>query len=55
MRALDVHAHLGKDVVFGHVITEENLLDGYKDTIVQGAIVQPSLPRFSLKANKRNP
>lgn len=52
MRALDVHAHLGKDVVFGHVITEENLLDGYKDTIVQGAIVQPSLPRFSLKANK---
>lgn len=23
MRALDVHAHLGKDVVFGHVITEE--------------------------------
>lgn len=43
---------MGKDVVFGHVITEENLLDGYKDTIVQGAIVQPSLPRFSLKANK---
>ena len=27
MRALDVHAHLGKDVVFGHVITEENLLE----------------------------
>lgn len=52
MKALDVHAHLGKDVVFGHVITEKNLLDGYKDTIVQGAIVQPSLPRFSLKANK---
>lgn len=46
MRALDVHAHLGKDVVFGHVITEENLLDGYKDTIVQGAIVQPSLHVF---------
>lgn len=52
MRAIDVHAHLGDDVVFGHSITEKTLLDGYRGTIVQGAIVQPSLPRFSVEANR---
>lgn len=52
MRAIDVHAHLGDDVVFGHSITEKDLLDGYQNTIVRGAIVQPSLPRFSVEANR---
>lgn len=52
MKAIDVHAHLGNDVVFDHSITEQTLLDGYRDTIVQGAIVQPSLPRFSIEANR---
>lgn len=51
-KAIDVHAHLGDDVVFGHSITEQSLLDGYRDTIVSGAIVQPSLPRFYIEANK---
>lgn len=52
MKAIDVHAHLGDDVVFGHSITEEDLLCGYKNTMVKGAIVQPSLPRFSVEANR---
>lgn len=52
MKIIDVHAHLGDDCVFDHHITERDLLKGYEDTQVEGAIVQPSLPRFSLKANQ---
>lgn len=52
MKIIDVHAHLGDDCVFGHKITEENLLKGYENTQVTGAIVQPSLPRFSVQANR---
>lgn len=52
MKVIDVHAHLGDDCVFDHHITEEDLLNGYRNTPVDGAIVQPSLPRFSLKANQ---
>lgn len=52
MKVIDIHAHLGDDCVFDHHITEENLLEGYQGTSVEGAIVQPSLPRFSLKANQ---
>lgn len=52
MRIIDVHAHLGDDCVFDHHITEEDLLKGYENTQVEGAIVQPSLPRFSLRANQ---
>lgn len=52
MKIIDVHAHLGDDCVFDHHITEEDLLEGYRGTFVEGAIVQPSLPRFSLKANQ---
>lgn len=52
MKIMDVHAHLGDDCVFDHHISEEDLLKGYEDTPVTGAIVQPSLPRFSLQANR---
>lgn len=52
MKIIDVHAHLGDDCVFDHHISEEDLLKGYEDTPVAGAIVQPSLPRFSLQANR---
>lgn len=52
MKVIDVHAHLGDDVVFDHHITEKDLLEGYRNTPVKGAIVQPSLPRFSLEANR---
>lgn len=52
MKIIDVHAHLGDDCVFDHHITEEDLLRGYENTPVEGAIVQPSLPRFSLEANR---
>lgn len=51
-KAIDIHAHLGDDVVFGHSITEQSLLDGYRDTIVCGAIVQPSLPQFYEETNR---
>lgn len=52
MKIIDVHAHLGDDCVFGHHISEEDLLNGYENTPVEGAIVQPSLPRYSLQANQ---
>ena len=34
------------------ILEEEDLLNGYEATPVTGAIVQPSLPRFSLQANQ---
>ena len=40
MKIIDVHAHLGDDCVFDHHITEEDLLEGYRGTFVEGAIVQ---------------
>ena len=52
MKIIDVHAHLGDDCVFDHHIKEEDLLNGYEATPVTGAIVQQSLPRFSLQANQ---
>ena len=37
---IDVHGHLGEDVVFDEQQTEEQLLDAYKKNGVDGAIIQ---------------
>lgn len=42
---IDVHAHLGEDVVFDEATTERELLDGYKKHGVDGAIIQPFICR----------
>ena len=49
---IDVHGHLGEDVVFDEQQTEEQLLDAYKKNGVDGAIIQPYLPdRKSTRLN----
>lgn len=36
---IDVHGHLGEDVVFDEQQTEEQLMDAYKKNGVDGAII----------------
>lgn len=45
MKIFDAHAHLGYDVVFDVEVTEETLLETYRTHGVDGALVQPFLPR----------
>lgn len=49
---IDVHAHLGVDVVFDEEQTEEQLIEAYKEFKVDGAIVQPYLPRIYIDAHR---
>ena len=50
---IDVHGHLGEDVVFDEQQTEEQLLDAYKKNGVDGAIIQPYLPRIYMEDHVR--
>ena len=49
MKIFDAHAHLGYDVVFDVEVTEEGLLSACRTNGVDGALVQPFLPRPYLK------
>jgi len=42
---IDAHAHLGTDCVYDVEETEEDLIPWYEKTGVQGAVVQPYIPR----------
>ncbi|MDD5018147.1 MAG: amidohydrolase family protein [Eubacteriales bacterium] len=42
---IDSHAHIGDDVVFDEIITEEDLLSVYSEYDVSGAIIQPMITR----------
>lgn len=42
---IDVHAHLGEDVVFDEEVSEQQLIDFYQKYQVDGAIVQPYICR----------
>ena len=46
---IDVHAHLGVDVVFDEEIDENSLLEAYRTYGISGAIVQPYLPRIYME------
>lgn len=46
---IDLHAHLGEDVVFDEEQTEEELIAAYRENQVDGAIVQPYLPRIYME------
>lgn len=46
---IDLHAHLGEDVVFDEEQTEEELITAYRENQVDGAIVQPYLPRIYME------
>jgi predicted TIM-barrel fold metal-dependent hydrolase len=46
---IDVHAHLGEDVVFDEEQTEEELISAYEKNYIDGAIVQPYLPRIYIE------
>jgi hypothetical protein len=46
MMIIDVHAHLGVDVVFDEEGSEEDLINAYKEYDITGGIVQPYLPRI---------
>ena len=45
MKVFDAHAHLGYDVVFDVEVDEQKLLTTYAANGVDGALVQPFLPR----------
>ena len=42
---LDAHVHLGEDVVFDEVNTEEELVRYYDEFGIDGGIIQPFIPR----------
>lgn len=46
---IDLHAHLGEDVVFDEELTEQELIDAYKKYGVDGGIVQPYLSRIYME------
>ena len=46
---IDLHAHLGEDVVFDEEQTEEELIAAYRENQVDGAIAQPYLPRIYME------
>lgn len=46
---IDLHAHLGEDVVFDEQQSEEELIEAYEKNHVDGAIVQPYLPRIYME------
>ena len=51
---IDLHAHLGEDVVFDEEQTEEELITAYQENHVGGAIVQPYLPGRSQADSRQN-
>ncbi|WHH59385.1 amidohydrolase family protein [Petroclostridium sp. X23] len=46
---IDVHAHIGVDVVFDEELTEEQLIEAYNKYGIDGGIVQPYLPRIYME------
>jgi len=50
---IDVHAHLGEDVVFDETQTEEELTAACEQHGIDGAIVQPFLPRIYMEAHRQ--
>ncbi len=46
---IDLHAHLGVDVVFDEEQSEEDLISFYDKYDVDGAVVQPYLPRIYME------
>ena len=42
---IDAHVHLGEDVVFDEVNTEEELIRYYDEFQIDGGIIQPFIPR----------
>ena len=52
-KIIDVHAHLGEDVVFDEEQTEKELETAYLKYDVSGAIVQPYLPRIYIEEHKK--
>ena len=50
---IDLHAHLGEDVVFDEEQTEEELITAYQENHVGGAIVQPYLPRIYMEDHRQ--
>lgn len=49
---IDIHAHLGEDVVFDEEVTEEELIHAYVEHRIDGAIVQPYLPRIYMEDHR---
>jgi len=50
---IDVHAHLGIDVVFDEEIDEKELLAAYEEYGIDGSIVQPYLPRIYIEDHQK--
>jgi predicted TIM-barrel fold metal-dependent hydrolase len=50
---IDVHAHLGEDVVFDETQTEAELTAACQQHGIDGAIVQPYLPRIYMDAHRK--
>ncbi len=46
---IDAHVHLGEDVVFDEVNTEEELIRYYDEFDIDGGIIQPFIPRPYVK------
>ena len=46
---IDAHVHLGEDVVFDEVNTEEELIAYYDRFEIDGGIIQPFIPRPYIK------
>lgn len=53
MKIFDAHAHLGYDVVFDVEVTETTLLETYAKYGIDGALVQPFIPRPYLKETQK--
>lgn len=49
LKIIDVHAHLGEDVVFDESLDEKELIEAYIKYDIYGGIVQPYLPRIYIK------
>lgn len=50
---IDVHAHIGEDVVFDEAQTEDELDAAYQKNNIDGGIVQPYLPRIYMDAHRQ--
>lgn len=50
---IDVHAHIGEDVVFDESLSEQELIDAYDLHQIDGGIVQPYLPRIYMSAHQK--
>lgn len=50
---IDIHAHLGEDVVFDEELTEEELISSYEKNGIDGGIVQPYLPRIYMEEHRK--